>query len=194
MIPHSTETTADEVDYRHYTSTNAFSSVRSGNYTCQAGIHSSSQFVTAIQSSSRISLHIHVGKQHDYNNNYYNNKSHACLVALPPPTDLTVVHSLPTSIHLSWSQPQGAEAVNGYKINYNYTIKECSRDNAGQAVQESVTVGNVTSYNLSNSSTAVVEEDSVYFITVTAVNDVTNSTSLATMANTSTAGLLFIFY
>ena len=83
--------------------------------------------------------------------------------------------------------------MKGYQINYNYTINECSRDNAGQAVHESVTVGNVTSFNLSNSSKVVVdlEEDSVYFITVTVVNDVTNSTSLATIANTPAAGLFY---
>ena len=112
---------------------------------------------------------------------------------LPPPTNLTVVDFLATSIHLSWSQPQGAEAVKGYLINYNYTINECSIDNAGQAVQESVTVGNVTSFNLSINYTVVVEEDSVYFITVTAVNNVTNSTSSEMISvNTSAAGWFMI--
>ena len=112
---------------------------------------------------------------------------------LPPPTNLTLLHSLATSIHLSWSQPQGTEAVKGYQINYNYTINECSRDNAGQAVQESVTVDNVTSFNLSNNSTVVVEENSVYFITVTAVNNVTKSVSSEIIsANTSAAGLFTI--
>ena len=110
---------------------------------------------------------------------------------LPPPTDLLVSRpSLATSISLSWEQPLGADAVNSYQINYNYTINECSRDSVGQIMQGSVNVGNVRTYNLSNSSQISVEEDSVYSITVTAVNNVVSSIPSATrMTTTAPAGM-----
>ena len=110
---------------------------------------------------------------------------------LPPTTDLLVSRpSLATSISLSWEQPLGADAIQSYQINYNYTINECSRDSVGQIMQGSVNVGNVRTYNLSNSSQTSVEEDSVYSITVTAVNNVENSTSSKTrMTTTAPAGM-----
>ena len=110
---------------------------------------------------------------------------------LPPPTDLLVSPpSLATSISLSWTQPLGADAVQSYQINYSYTINECSRDSVGQIMQGSVNVGNVRTYNLSNSSQTPVEEDSVYSITVTAVNNVVSSTPSATrLTTTAPAGM-----
>ena len=111
--------------------------------------------------------------------------------ALPPPTDLLVSRpSLATSISLSWEQPLGADAIQSYQINYNYTINECSRDGVGRIMQGSVNVGNVRTYNLSNSLQTSVEEDSVYSITVTAVNNVVSSIPSATkMTTTAPAGM-----
>ena len=110
---------------------------------------------------------------------------------LPPPTDLLVSRPpLATSISLSWTQPLGADAINSYQINYSYTINECSRDSVGRIMQGSVNVGNVRTYNLSNSSQTPVEEDSVYSITVTAINNVVSSIPSATrMTTTAPAGM-----
>ena len=112
---------------------------------------------------------------------------------LPPPTDLLVSRpSLATSISLSWEQPLGADhdAVQSYQINYNYTINECSRDSVSRIMQGPVNVGNVRTYNLSNSSETPVEEDSVYSITVTAVNNVVISIPSTTrMTTTAPAGM-----
>ena len=112
---------------------------------------------------------------------------------LPPPTDLLVSRSsLATSISLSWTQPLaiGADAINSYQINYNYTINECSRDSVSRIMQGSVNVGNVRTYNLSNSPQTSVEEDSVYSITVTAINNVVSSIPSATkMTTTAPAGM-----
>ena len=112
---------------------------------------------------------------------------------LPPPTDLLVSRpSLATSISLSWEQPLGADhdAVQSYQINYNYTLNECFKDSVGRIMQGSVNVGNVRTYNLSNSSQTPVEEDSVYSITVTAINNVVSSIPSATrMTTTAPAGM-----
>lgn len=63
----STETTADEVDYMRYTSTNTFYPARSGNYTCNATVNSTSPYITGNQSGYG-TLHINVCKQRDLNN------------------------------------------------------------------------------------------------------------------------------
>ena len=98
--------------------------------------------------------------------------------------------SLATSISLSWTQLLGADAIQSYQINYNFTINECYRDSVGRILQGTVNVGNVRTYNLSNSSQTSVEEDSVYSITVTAVNNVVSSIPSTTrMTTTAPAGM-----
>ena len=108
---------------------------------------------------------------------------------LPPPTDLLVSRpSLATSISLSWTQRLGANAIQGYQINYSYTINECPRDSVGRIMQGSVNVGDVRTYNFSSQTS--VEEDSVYSITVTAINSVVRSIPSATrMKTTAPAGM-----
>ena len=82
-----------------------------------------------------------------------------------------------TSISLTWDQPQGAEAVEGYEINYSYQINECVREgNTVPLRPEMVTLnnGSLRSYTIMNSPIPV-EEDSSYTITITAFNSVGRS-------------------
>ena len=99
-----------------------------------------------------------------------------------------------TSINLTWDQPEGsADAVERYKICYNFTINQCPAI-TGPNLQGSISVGRVTAYTLLDSVGTHIQEDSTYFITVTAINQVTNSTSLIKSVVTSTAGLVHPVY
>lgn len=105
--------------------------------------------------------------------------------ALPPPTILTAI-GMTTAIILTWDQPDGSiDAVDRYEIHYNFTINQCP---AGQTMQGSINVGRMTTFMLEGGDTTPIEEDSKYFITVTAINQVTNSTSMVKSVTTSTAG------
>ena len=96
---------------------------------------------------------------------------------LPAPTILTVSSPTPTSIFLTWDQPEGsADAVDRYQINYNYSVEECSSE--GSTFPTVIVIlnnGSLRSYNLINSSFTPVEEDGIYFISLTAMNSVTLS-------------------
>ena len=100
----------------------------------------------------------------------------------------------PTSITLTWEQPEGAGAVDRYEIIYDRTIDECG---GGIGSFPTVTVvlddGSLRSYTLTNTSSTPVEEDSMYFITLRAVNDVTRSDTTMAFPSpviTADAGLL----
>ena len=92
-----------------------------------------------------------------------------------------------TSITLTWDHPLGStDTVERYEIYYNFTINQCraiiGRNNMMQDV------GRQRAYTLENSPDTPIEEDSTYFITVTAINQVTSSTSLVQSVITNTAG------
>ena len=95
---------------------------------------------------------------------------------LPVPTILTITSPSPTSITLTWVQTEGADAVNSYEINYEYSVNECG---VGMGNFPAITVmginGSLRSYTLTDSTSTPVEEDSRYFITLTAVNNVMRS-------------------
>ena len=102
-----------------------------------------------------------------------------------------VASGLTTSIRLTWEQPEGsADAVDSYAINYMYFVDECSGE-GGNFPPVTVMLGNGSqrSYILTNSSLTPVEEDSIYFITLTAANSVTQSIPSNTGANTDNAGI-----
>ena len=105
---------------------------------------------------------------------------------LPFPTNLRVTQFLATSINLTWNQPQGADAVDSYEINYSYTVIECATE---EGFFPAVTVrevdGSLRSYTIMNSSTTPVEEDSIYSISLTAVNSVGRSESSNTVMVTT---------
>ena len=83
-----------------------------------------------------------------------------------------------------------------YEINYRYFVEEC--DLEGGRVYPPVTVsvsdGTLRRYTLNNSASTPVEEDSVFRITLTAVNHVTRSVpSQPAMTTTAEAGTCSIF-
>ena len=104
-----------------------------------------------------------------------------CFIAasLPPPTILmaTTIYTTPTSITLTWGQPEGANAVEKYEINYCYFIEECEAEGGRTfpPVTVSLNDGTLRRYTLNNSDLTSVEEDSVFQITLTAVNSMTRS-------------------
>ena len=112
------------------------------------------------------------------------------IVPLPSPTNLRAT-ATPTSITLTWEQPEGADAVDRYEINYFYIINECGSegDRLFPPVTVSVYDGTVRSYTLNNSASTPVEEDSLFRIALTAVNSVTRSLpSLPAVITTPEAG------
>ena len=115
---------------------------------------------------------------------------------LPPPTNLRAT-TTPTSITLTWEQPEGANAVDRYEINYGYFIEECELEGGRPfpSVTVSVNDGTLRRYTLNNSASTPAEEDSLFRITLTAVNSVTRSVpSQPTMTTTAEAGILYDTY
>lgn len=85
-----------------------------------------------------------------------------------------MVNSTATSISLTWDQLQGADAVDGFEINYSFTIIECDV-NGNTEVAVMVPDGTVREHIIINSSTTPIEEDSMYTISLTAMNTVNSS-------------------
>ena len=111
---------------------------------------------------------------------------------LPPPTNLRAVSTTATSITLTWEQPKGADAVDRYEINYHYLIEECEFEGGGLFPSVTVTVsdGTLRRYTLNNSASTPVEEDSVFRVTLTAINNATRSVaSQPAMTTTAEAGI-----
>ena len=93
-----------------------------------------------------------------------------------------VTEILATSISLTWDQLEGADAVGSYEINYSYTVMECGSEGGNfPTVTISEPDGSLRSYTITNSSVAPVEEDSMYSISLTAVNSVDRSIPSNTM-------------
>ena len=96
---------------------------------------------------------------------------------------------LPTSINLTWEQPEGANAVESYVINYQYNIQQCD-DASFPSISISLNDSTLRSYTLRNSASTPVEEYSSFKISLTAVNSVTRSIpSQSIMINTTEAGI-----
>ena len=79
-----------------------------------------------------------------------------------------------------------------FEINYRYFIEECESE-VGRPPIPPVTVsvndGTLRRYSLNNSVSTLVEEDSLFRIALTAVNNVTRSVlSQPAMATTASAG------
>ena len=98
-----------------------------------------------------------------------------------------VTESLATSINLTWTQSQGAEAVDRYEISYSFTVNGCPQ--LGTTSRDVDDAGSVTTYLLVDDGSTPVEEDSVYSISVRAVNSVASSDAVITTATTPRAGL-----
>ena len=93
-----------------------------------------------------------------------------------------------SSISLTWEQP---DAVDQYEINYNYVITECNSEGSiFPSVSIRVYNGSLRQYNLTNSPSSPIEEDSIFNISLTAINSVTRSEPSETvMVATSDAGM-----
>ena len=117
---------------------------------------------------------------------YYSNTA-----PLPSPTGF-MASALSTSINLTWDQPQGADAVDYYEIRYNFTINECNEDNdhSYRSVLVNVSNSSSRSYNLVDGADTPVEEDSMYYVTLVAVNSKVRSEAVSLMTTTLQAGTI----
>ena len=100
--------------------------------------------------------------------------------------------ALSTSINLVWDQPQGADAVDYYEIRYNFTINECNEDTDHNYRTMLVNVRNSSSrsYSLANGPDTPVEEDSIYYFTLVAVNSKVRSDVVCLVTSTLQAGTI----
>ena len=99
--------------------------------------------------------------------------------------------ALSTSINLTWDQPRGANAVDYYEINYNFTINECIGTDNGYGsgtVMIKFNDSSARSYSITNSASTPVEENSMYDITLTAVNSIERSEGISTETSTHQTG------
>ena len=85
-----------------------------------------------------------------------------------------------------------------YEITYRYSIEECESEGGRNFPSLTVPVndGTLRRYTLNNSASTPVEEDSVFQITLTAVNSVIimSVPSQPAMTATAEAGILQVFY
>ena len=93
------------------------------------------------------------------------------------------------SINLTWEQPLGGDIVDYYEINYNFTINECigTVDGYGSGTVM-INDSSTRSYSITNGASTPVEEDSIYCITLTAVNSIERSEGISTETSTHQTG------
>ena len=101
------------------------------------------------------------------------------------------------SILLTWEQPEGS--VDSYILDYEFSINECSgNEGTFPPIRKTIRDGSLRMYTITNSADTPVEEDSIYYITLRAVNSVdTSETSNIARVNTAIAGgsmLFSVFY
>ena len=125
---------------------------------------------------------------------YYTGILSITVAALPPPTNLRATATA-TSITLTWEQPEEANAVEKYEINYLYIIEECQFEGGRTfpSVTVSVNDGTLRRYTINSSALTPVEEDSDFRITLTAVNSLTRSgLSQPALTRTAEAGIIIL--
>ena len=85
------------------------------------------------------------------------------------PTITDVSSSSSTSFTLSWEQDPSGDVATSYKLYYNFIIRECpDKTNSGWNVK--INNNSHRSFTVMNSTETPVEEDSVYNISIAAVN------------------------
>ena len=89
-------------------------------------------------------------------------------------------------IAIYWKQDN---VVESYKIQYNFTIKQCA-DEMDYESNEIILAGNIYNYTIHNETSMRVEENSVYNISVIAVNSDVSSPAAIIMNATKEAGTL----
>ena len=113
-------------------------------------------------------------------------------VSLPSPTGL-MASAFSTSINLTWDQSLGADAVDYYEIRYNFTINECNGSDHGYRSDSILVLINTSlsrSYIITHGADTPVEEDSVYYITLTAANSIAQSEVVSIETSTLEAGTI----
>jgi hypothetical protein len=78
--------------------------------------------------------------------------------------------------------------VDSYEIIYDRTINECGGTGNFPTVTVELDDSSLRSYTLTNSSSTPVEEDSMYFISLRAVNSVTMSDATEAFPSPVTTG------
>jgi hypothetical protein len=93
-----------------------------------------------------------------------------------------------TSILLTWEQPEGS--VDRYILDYEFSINECSgSEGTFPPVRTTIEDGSLRMYTIENSTGTPMEEDSLYSITLRAINAVdTSEPSDSATVNTTIAG------
>ena len=98
--------------------------------------------------------------------------------------------STATSISLSWTQPPG-DSIDSYEITYSYTINQCDGvEGAFPPITILVSSGTQRSYEITNSPSTPVEEDSMYDIELVAISNGTKSIPSSTQTSTQPAGMV----
>ena len=116
-----------------------------------------------------------------------------CIEIFPPPPTNLAATATSVSITLTWTQPEPVDLVHGYEITYTYTVRECSGVN--ETVIVSVNDGLIQSYTIQNGPETHIEEDSVYNVSVVAVDDAgNNSLPISTIIQTLQAGTFLYYY
>lgn len=94
---------------------------------------------------------------------------------------ITNMSATPTSISILWEQEPCSEVLS-YELQYHFNIQECSDYNE-QNWTITIFDTSLRQYTILNSTETPVEEDSIYHITLTAVNsDGRRETSLSMIA------------
>ena len=98
-----------------------------------------------------------------------------------------------TSILLTWDQQEGS--VDSYILDYEFSINECSgNEGTFPPVRKTIRDGSLRMYTIADSADTPIEEDSIYYITLRAVNSVdTSETSNIARVNTAIAGGSMLF-
>ena len=109
------------------------------------------------------------------------------VVDLPAAPTIIDISSESSSITITWEQDLSSDVL-WYEIQYNFTIRECP-GNSRNVWNVTINDSSLRSYTLANSTDTPVEEDSDYFIMLTAVNSDGKSEPIVIETSTLAAGI-----
>lgn len=116
----------------------------------------------------------------------------ACIGISPPsPKNLTAT-STSNTITLTWTPVSLSDLVERYMVVYTYTVDGCS--GTSSQVMILINSSSVGELAIMNSPQTPIEEDSVYNITLTCVNDDgIQSSAVSTIVRTPQAGMQIVW-